>query len=116
MAKNLKRAGYVGIALTGFDAAANIQKACTVGDDATCSKSKYTQTGKAGGSILGGAISGGVSSWAVCTLAFGLPSGGTSAFWCAIAAGATGGYVGGSLGGRGGESLGELIYRVNPRG
>lgn len=57
-----------------------------------------------------------LATWAVYTLAFGLPSGGTSAFWCAIAAGATGGYVGGSLGGRGGESLGEFICRVNPRG
>ncbi|MFT4776759.1 MAG: hypothetical protein ACI9B7_001132 [Oleispira sp.] len=43
MAKNLNRVGYVGIALTGLDAAANIQKACTVGNDAACSKSKYPQ-------------------------------------------------------------------------
>jgi hypothetical protein len=116
MAKNLKRVGYVGIALTGIDAAANIQKACTVDDDVACSKSKYTQTGKATGSVLGGVVSGGVGSWAVCTLAFGLPSGGTSAFWCAVAVGASGGYVGGSVGGNIGESTGEFIYQENPRG
>lgn len=116
MAKNLNRVGHVGIALTVLDAGSNIQKACSVGDDAACSKSKYTQTGKAGGSVFGGAISGGLSSWAVCTLAFGLQSGGTSAFWCAIAVGATGGYVGASVGSKIGENTGEFIYQINPRG
>ena len=58
MAKNLNRVGYVGIALTIFDAAANVKKACTVGDEAACSKSKYTQTGKAVGSVGGGMAAG----------------------------------------------------------
>lgn len=51
MAKNLKRVGYVGIALTDIDAAASIQKACTVCDDAACGKSRHTETSKAGASI-----------------------------------------------------------------
>ena len=110
MAKNLNRVGYVGIALTGFDAAANIQKACTVGDDATCSKSKYTQTGKATGSILGGGISGSVAAWATCSVVFGLPTGGSSFFWCAVVAGASGGYAGGTYGGKFGEYVGEEVY------
>jgi hypothetical protein len=110
MAKNLKRVGYVGIALTGIDAAANIQKACTVGDDAACSKSRYTETSKAGSSIGGGIGGGLLSSWAVCTIAFGLPSGGTSAFWCAVVAGSAGGYAGGKYGGKFGEFVGEEIY------
>jgi hypothetical protein len=110
MSRNLKRVGYVGIALTGFDAVANIQKACTVSDTATCSKAKYTQTGKAGSSILGGIGGGMVATWATCTLVFGLPTGGTSAFWCAVAAGSAGGYAGGKYGGELGGFLGEELY------
>ncbi|WP_351079410.1 hypothetical protein [Shewanella sp. CAL98-MNA-CIBAN-0140] len=110
MSRNLKRVGYVGIALTGFDAVANIQKACTVSDTATCSKAKYTQTGKAGASVLGGIGGGMVATWATCTLVFGLPTGGTSAFWCAVAAGSAGGYAGGKYGGELGGFLGEELY------
>ena len=93
-----------------MDAAENIQKACTVGDDATCSKSKYTQTGKATGSILGGGISGSVAAWATCSVVFGLPTGGSSFFWCAVVAGASGGYSGGTYGGKFGEYVGEEVY------
>ena len=110
MAKNLKRVGYVGILLTGVDGVANIKEACTVGDDAACSKSKYMQTGKVGGSILGGVGGGFLSSWAVCAIAFGIPSAGTSAFWCAVVAGSAGGYVGGKYGGNFGELAGEEVY------
>lgn len=113
MSRNLKRVGYVGIALTGIDAAANIQKACTVGDDATCRKAKYTQTGKAAVSIGGGIVGGGLATWGVCTIVFGIPSGGTSAFWCAVVAGAGGGYAGGVGGALLGEKGGELLYRTN---
>lgn len=51
-----------------------------------------------------------LSTWAVCTIAFGLPSGGSSFFWCAVVAGATGGYVGGKYGGTLGDIIGEEIY------
>ncbi len=97
--------------LTGVDAISNIQKACTVADDAQCNKSKYTQTGKAGGSIFGGG--GMLASWATCTVVFGFPTGGTSAFWCAVAAGSVGGYAGGVSGGYLGDKGGEFIYRMN---
>ncbi len=110
MAKNLKRVGYVGIALTGIDAVANIREACTVGDEAVCSKSKYTQTGKATGSIAGGTFAGSVAAWATCSVVFGLPSGGSSFFWCAVVTGASGGYAGGKYGGEFGEFLGEEVY------
>lgn len=113
MSRNLKRVGYLGIALTGLDAAANIQKACTVSDNAACSKSKYTQTGKAAGSIIAGSFGGGIAAWATCSLVFGLPSGGSSFFWCAVVAGASGGYVGGKYGGEYGESKGEVLYKAN---
>lgn len=113
MSRNLKRVGYLGIMLTGVDAVSNIQKACTVGDDAQCSKSKYTQTGKAVGSIGGGALGGAVATWATCSIVFGLPTSGTSFFWCAVVAGAGGGYAGGKYGGEYGESKGEVLYKAN---
>ncbi|WP_231854959.1 hypothetical protein [Photobacterium profundum] len=110
MSRNLKRVGYVGIALTGFDAVTNIQKACTVSDTATCSKAKFTQTGKAVGSIGGGAF-GGLLAYGGCNIVFGAPSAGTSLFWCSLVVGAGAGFVGGKYGGSGGEYLGEEIYK-----
>ncbi|MCG6202853.1 hypothetical protein, partial [Psychromonas antarctica] len=113
MSRNLKRVGYVGIALTGVDAVANIQKACSVGDDAQCRKAKYTQTGKAGASVVGGIGGGMFATWATCSLVFGLPSAGTSTFWCAVVAGTAGGYVGAEAGGYVGNKGGEFLYRTN---
>lgn len=113
MSRNLKRVGYVGIALTGVDAVANIQKACTVGDDSQCNKSKFTQTGKAAAGIIGGSGGGFIASWATCSVVFGLSSGGTSFFWCAVVAGAGGGYAGGKYGGMLGEFTGELLYKTS---
>lgn len=107
MSQNLKRVGYVGIALTGLDAVANIKKACTVSDTDACKKAKYTQTGKAGASVFDGIGGGMVATWATCSLVFGLPTGGTSAFWCAVAAGSAGGYAGGKSGGYLGDKGGE---------
>jgi len=112
MSRNLNRVGYVGMALTGLDAASNIQKACTIGDDVQCSKSKYTQAGKAFGSIGGGTLGGAVATWATCSIVFGLPTGGTSFFWCALVAGGGGGYIGGNYGGEYGESKGEVLYEA----
>ncbi|CAM4425405.1 hypothetical protein [Pseudoalteromonas ostreae] len=51
MAKNLKRVGYVGIALTGVEASANIVKACSEGNTQACTKSKYVESGKAVGAV-----------------------------------------------------------------
>ncbi|SQD78096.1 hypothetical protein [Moritella yayanosii] len=112
MSRNLKRVGYVGIALTGFDAVMNIQKACTVNDTAVCSKAKYAQTGKAVVSIAGGTVGGAIAAWATCSLIFGLPSGGSSFFWCSVVAGGAGGYAGGSYGGEYGKSKGEELYKL----
>lgn len=112
MSRNLKRVGYVGIALTGVDAVVNIQKACTVSDATTCSKAKYTQIGKATGSI-GGGYFGGALAYAGCNILFGVESFGTSLFWCTIVAGSASGYVGGNVLGSLGESAGEELHKVN---
>ncbi|WDD98640.1 hypothetical protein [Thalassomonas actiniarum] len=104
MSRNLKRVGYLGMVLTGVDAGINIRKACATGDENLCQKSKYTENAKAIGSIAGGGGVGFASSYGVCTLLFSLPSGGSSMFWCALVAGASGGYYGGKwVGDWGGE-------------
>jgi hypothetical protein len=113
MSQNLKKVGYVGIALTGINAAANISKACTVENDAACNKAKYTETGKATGNIVGGALGGSATAWGVCSLVFGLPTAGTSMFWCSLVAGAGGGYLGSKGFGRAGENIGNQLYKVN---
>jgi hypothetical protein len=113
MSQNLNKVGYVGIALTGVNAAANISKACTTGNEAACNEAKYTETGNATGNIIGGLTAGGLSSWGVCSLVFSLPSGGTSMFWCALVAGSGGGYAGGKLLGAFGKFTGEELYKVN---
>ncbi|MBE0457413.1 hypothetical protein [Pseudoalteromonas prydzensis] len=113
MAKNLKRVGYVGIALTGVEASANIVKACTEGNTQACTKAKYVESGKAIGAVGGGILGGAVATWATCSIVFGLPSSGTSFFWCAVVAGGSGGYAGGKYGGEYGGSKGEVLYEAN---
>lgn len=112
MAKNLKRLGYVGIMLTGVEAYANIRKACLEGDEQQCTKAGYVETGKGVGGVLGGGFGGFAASYGLCTVVFGLPSAGTSFFWCAIVAGGAGGYMGGKYGGEFGAYGGNELYKV----
>jgi len=113
MARNLKRVGYLGIALTGIEAGTNIHKACTIESDYACNHAKYKETGKAVGSIIGGSFVGAITSYVTCGILFGLPSSGTSFFWCSLIAGASGGYIGGSGGGLGGQWAGNKLYSIN---
>ncbi|MBL4608565.1 MAG: hypothetical protein JKY01_12160 [Pseudomonadales bacterium] len=112
MSRNLKRVGYLGIMLTGVDAVANIQKACTIGDDVQCGKSKYTQTGKAAGSVFGGSL-GGYAAYVGCNILFGVESAGTSLFWCSLVVGAGAGFYGAKSIGTLGEAGGKEIYKLS---
>ncbi|WDE04215.1 hypothetical protein SG34_023170 [Thalassomonas viridans] len=112
MASNLKRVGYLGIALTGIEAGVNIDKACTVGSEFACNHAKHKETGKAVGSIVGGAALGWGASYIGCNILFGLPSSGTSFFWCSLITGTTGGYLGGIGGSLGGQWAGNKVYSV----
>ncbi|MEE1673735.1 hypothetical protein SNR37_003162 [Agarivorans aestuarii] len=115
-AGNLKRVGYLGIALAGVEATANIAQACQQDDKEACNKSKYVETGGAVGGVLGGAGGGSLATWGVCTIIFGLPSSGTSFFWCAIAAGGAGGVIGAKALSSPGKALGESIYKMEGNG
>lgn len=112
MAKNLKRVGYIGIALTGVEATANIQRACLEGTELECTKAKYVETGKGTGAVLGGATVGFAASYGLCSLVFSLPSAGTSFLWCGVVAGGVGGYAGAQLGGAGGGRAGKLLFET----
>lgn len=109
-AKYIKRLGYVGIALTGINAKMQIEKACTTGNEAHCQRAKFTETGAAVGGLAGGSVGGELATYGTCTILFGLPSGGTSFFWCAIVAGGVGGYVGGKGGAYAGKYFGTKLY------
>lgn len=105
------RLGYVAIALDLGSSVANIKAACTAAPgSADCSRSQHTETGRAIGSIGGGAAGGALAAYGVCSLVFGLPSAGSSFLWCSIVAGASGGYAGSKVMGRAGETVGEKIY------
>ena len=116
--KLLKRAGYAGLVLDGVQSVAKVHQACTVGREAECTKSKFSEGGRllgsVGGGVAGGSI-GAIVGYGVCNLVFGVPSGGTSIIWCGIVAGGAGGLMGGTLTGTatqyGGELLYEAIYR-----
>lgn len=115
MAKNLKRVGYVGIALTGVEASANILKACEQGNRQACTKAKYVETGKAVGAIGGGIAGGFAATYGGCNLIFGAPSVGTSAFWCAIVAGGIAGVGGAAVGSKYMGGVGERLYEVTEK-
>jgi len=113
MANNLKRLGYLGIALDGVQSVANVQQACSVSPESNhCSRTKYRETGRFGGSVVGGIATGGTTAYLTCNLVFGLPSGGTSLLWCSIVAGAAGGYVGSKYGSMGGSEVGNVVYEL----
>lgn len=113
MSRNLKRVGYVGIFLTGIDATMNIRKACLTDSNGSCTKTKYSDTGKAAGSVVGGIGAGFTATYLTCNLLFGFESFGTSAFWCSLVAGSVGGYWGGAEGGSWGKKKGEELYHAN---
>ncbi|MCI0507316.1 MAG: hypothetical protein L0Z73_14565 [Gammaproteobacteria bacterium] len=109
--KILKRAGYVGLALDGVQSAATIRKACTIGTEEECTRSKFSEGGRFSGSIGGGAL-GGWAGYGLCNLVFGIESAGTSLLWCGIVAAGAGGYFGGKYEGEYAQGKGELLYKT----
>ncbi|MGI9282091.1 MAG: hypothetical protein ACR2PX_21015 [Endozoicomonas sp.] len=92
----------------------NIHKACsTNSNEEMCSRAKIVEPMKVSGSIAGGMLGGTAASYVTCSLVFGLPSGGSSFLWCAVAAGAAGGYAGSKVGGKATENFGNFVYEVS---
>ncbi|MBB5212109.1 hypothetical protein [Microbulbifer hydrolyticus] len=110
-AKNFARLGYVAIGLEVLGGYVNIQKVCTQGSNSErCVKTRYSESFKAGGSVVGGVAGGGLAAYGTCNLLFGLETAGTSLLWCGLVVGAAGSYVGSKSLGKGGEVLGEFAY------
>jgi len=111
--KAFSRLGYVAIGLEVTGGVANIARACAEkpGSD-SCTKMKYTETGRVVGSVSGGMLGGTAAAYGTCNLLFGLETAGTSLLWCAVVAGAAGSYGGSKLGGEFMESTGEVLYEA----
>ncbi len=112
-AKVLKGAGYVALALDGVQSVAKVHQACATDSEQECTKSKFSETGRFVGSVVGGGLGGVIAVHAVCTVLFALPSVGTSALWCGIIAGGIGGLAGASLMSDDLKKRGELLYENN---
>ena len=112
--KLVSRVGYTGVLMDIGQSGVLIHQACTTGREEECTKSKYVQGGRLSGALIGsyggGLVGGYLASYGVCNLIFGLPSGGTSLFWCGLVGAGAGGYVGGSAGGDFGKNRGAVLY------
>ncbi|MCW2106142.1 PAAR domain-containing protein [Rahnella sp. RcJ3] len=121
--KAMKKLGYIGIAFDFGSTTNKVYDACTIGREADCTKTAFTEYGALTGSVgmsaaIGPAV-GGLST-TVCMFALGLVTaevGGSGALLCtavgvtgAIAAGEFAGSLGGELGGSIGKGIYEVIY------
>lgn len=110
-ARTFNRVGYLAIGLDVGSSIAAIAEACNLEpDSAYCQRTKYEQTGRAAGSILGGSAGGFIGSYGACNLIFGFESLGSSFLWCTIVAGFAGGYIGSKEGSEFGKTRAAAIY------
>jgi hypothetical protein len=107
-AKVLKAGTPLGIALSTASTALEIKEACSTGREEQCSKAKYVEVGKLGGSVVGG-MAGGALATTLCLVVL-APTTGPVSLGCLLIGGGTGGAIGGSYGGVLGETIGEKIY------
>lgn len=104
--------GYLAIGLDASVSAMKIKDVCLTGTDRECEKIKYTETGRLGGSMVGGGI--GATIGPVGCVFIGIGTAGYGGIACAILLSGAGSVAGGALGGGGGEALGNAIYEVVP--
>lgn len=112
-AKYIKYGGYVGIALDAGYSGSRIYNACTVGREEECRKVKFTEAGRLGGNLAGGAIGGfigTVAAGSICT-AIGVGTVGVGGIICGLVVVGTSGSIFGDIGSDMGEMSGELIYQ-----
>lgn len=113
-ARYLKAGGFLTAAVGVSINEVNIREACKA-DRKSCDFTKYSLRGETVGGLAVGTGGGALAAWGVCTLALGIPTGGTSALWCGVLAGGAGSAVGGYAGSKAGKASGELIYEYYVR-
>ncbi|MGZ9708512.1 hypothetical protein ACXX81_21170 [Pseudomonas sp. GNP013] len=109
----IKKGTYLGVGLDIGAAGLSIHKACSSGRELECTKAKYVETSKAGGSILVGTIGGAFGAalaGSACLVVLGLATG-PGAFACGLVGGALGGVAGGAAGEGIGEGVGNILYK-----
>ncbi|WP_263145653.1 hypothetical protein [Pseudomonas sp. RIT-PI-AD] len=109
----MKYGGYVGIALDAGYSGSRIYNACTLGREQECRKVKFTEAGRFGGGLAGGAIGGLLDAYAAHSIcvALGLSTAGVGGLACSLVVTGTAGAVAGGMGSDGGESMAERIYQ-----
>ncbi|MBD8558234.1 PAAR domain-containing protein [Pseudomonas fluorescens] len=113
-ARYMKAGGYIGIALGGVSASLAIQQVCNNDSGAACEKIKFTEGGKFGGSVGGGALAGwagSIAGGAIC-LGLGVMTG-IGGVACVAALVGTGAWAGTTYGGEWGEYVGDKIYEIS---
>ncbi|WP_138763510.1 PAAR domain-containing protein [Pseudomonas lactis] len=113
-ARYMKAGGYIGIALGGVSASLAIQQVCNNDSGPACEKIKFTEVGKFGGSIGGGALAGWAGSIAGGAICLGLGvTTGIGGVACVAALVGTGAWAGTTYGGEWGEYVGDKIYEIS---
>lgn len=112
-AKWAKRGAYIGTVLDIASTGLSIHKACKLGREEECRKTKYVEGSSLIGGLGGGALGGVVGSYVAGAICVGLsiPTGGGAALACAVIGGAAGGVAIGAAGSTTGEMMGEYLYR-----
>lgn len=109
----LRLGGYATLAI---DVALNeyaITDACNSGDAAECSRQTYALRGKSAGTVAGVLGGGVIGTYGICNAAFGIQTMGTSLLWCGLVVGGATGAGVGYAAGKGGQMLGESIYKAS---
>lgn len=114
-AKYVKYGGWVGTAVGGGASAIKVQGVCAEGNVEACEKVKFTEAGGFLGGLTGGivtgALLGGPTAGVICA-ALGVPTGGVGTFACGLIIVGASSLAAGEALGKGGEIIGERIYKA----
>ncbi len=116
MSKWLGKGTYLGMALDVSATGMEIKEACVTGREAQCRRTKYVETGRLAGAVMGaaggGALGAGIARRA-CSRFLGIFLKPQGVLVCAVIGGGGGGYAGGSFLGDEGALLGGKLLEVD---
>ncbi|MFY0731607.1 hypothetical protein [Pseudomonas sp. NFX15] len=106
--KVIKAGGWIGVGLGAGASGLKVKETCRVGTDEACRKVKFTEFGKLGVGVVGGAL-GGLVGVGVC-LGLGVVTADVGGVACSLILVGAGTIVGTSLGEGAGEIFGEIVH------